>query len=148
MYNAFWDCRNFNVYAQTFPDSLHLADSGLFDSILTVVFADLKSKILGWSEVVNAPKKWEVCMHRLQERLALVRILDNIGVPAYVTEVGHRYSKALEAPKQTSSSPMFRAWEYRLLMEVLVTTHKFTSPIATSCTFCLEHSPTSPPCVP
>jgi hypothetical protein len=130
MYNAYWDCRMFDVYTQTFPDSLHLADSGLFDSILFAMFADLRAKIFGWSGVANAATKWSVCMDRLQSRLTLVSILGNIGVPEYVTEVGHKYSKALEAGPNKSQTPMFRAWEYRLLMEVTCNSHLVLLPLS------------------
>ena len=110
MWNSFWAFRFFCVYTQTPPESLHLADLGLFQSILVTVFDDCKGKIFDWLD--NGDKQWDNAMNRLQHRLHACRFVGT-EVPPHVCKVGERFTKS-----DDKSTPLFKAWQFRLLMLV------------------------------
>ncbi len=114
MENAFWKFRLFDVYAQCFPDSLHMADTGVFEHILTHCLASIKQSFddaLGDDD----GKRWKEAMNRLQYRLQRTTLVQNEGISNFVARVGHRVT-ALAGQK--SKVPLFKASEFRRLMLV------------------------------
>lgn len=111
--NAFWEFRGFCVYTQTLPDSLHLADVGLFAGILFAIFKNCREYIFDWLD--NAEKRWETAMERLEFRLKHCTFIGTEKLPDAVCQVGMRITKSQNT---TKSSPLFKASEFRRLMLV------------------------------
>lgn len=105
----------FCVYAQTVPDSLHLADTGLWQAIIVAVLEDCKKRLFEAIYPAGSirDKKWEAAMDRLQIRLSRWTHLENHRLASWVTKVGSKIDRASE-----TSSPIFSAGEYRQLMLV------------------------------
>ncbi len=115
--NAFWNFRFFCPYTQTLPDSLHLADLGVFQSILFAVFDDFKAKVFHYLD--DAENRRLAVADRLGGSLRIAKLLDQEGVKTFVSNVAHRFANV---NKNDLKAPLFKAWEYRRLMLVLVTT--------------------------
>lgn len=115
MRNAFWRFRNFCVYAQTVPDSLHLADIGIWQAIIVVVLADCKARLFNQVYLDHAvcDRKWEAALDRLRVRLSRWTYLENRRLASWVAKVGEKIWKVSEV-----SRPLFNAAEYRQLMLV------------------------------
>jgi hypothetical protein len=111
--NAFWNFRFFCPYTQTLPDSLHLADLGVFQSILFAVFDDFKAKVFHYLD--DAENRRLAVADRLGGRLRIAKLLDQEGVKTFVSNVAHRFANV---NKNDLKAPLFKAWEYRRLMLV------------------------------
>ena len=110
MWNSFWEMRGFCVYTQTLPDSLHLSDLGLYQAILVAIWADCKENLFDW--LPDGAARWTNAMHRLEQRLNSCRLVGT-ELPPTVCQVGDKFEKAHD-----TSIPLFKAWEFRLLMLV------------------------------
>lgn len=114
--NAFWDCRFFCPYCFSMPESLHLADLGMFPHLLFAIFKDIQVRAKVFQYVEDAESKWSEAMDRLSARLQGCALLSNQGVGGkYVCDIGH---KITEAQEYDDSSPILKAWEFRRLMMV------------------------------
>jgi hypothetical protein len=111
--NAFWSFRFFCPYTQTLPDSLHMADLGVFQSILFAIFEDIEVKALQYLD--NAEARRNLVGDRLAGRLRIEKLLDQEGVKQFVSNVAHRFASV---KKNELKAPLFKAWEYRRLMLV------------------------------
>ena len=78
MRNAFWKFRSFCIYSQCPPDSLHLADSGIFPQILFAIVTDFKAKILPFFD--NPKDAWEKCLKRIEHRSPLAVYLHDVPI--------------------------------------------------------------------
>ena len=116
VYNAFWDFPHFDPYAQIVPDSLHLADTGLYQSCLMHIFKTIKEDLFQW--IPNADKKWEKSMRRLSIRLQACNLMDNSTVKEWVAGIGTVAQKA-GAKASRKQKALLKASEFRLLMLVL-----------------------------
>lgn len=103
------------MYAQTVPDSLHLSDTGIWQAILVIIFADCKAKLFdaAFPEETVRERKWTAALERLQIRLSRWTSIDNHRLASWVTRVGQKIYRASEV-----SRPLFTAGEYRELMLV------------------------------
>lgn len=115
MRNAFWKFRNFCVYAQTWPDSLHLADIGIWQAMISTVLADCREKLFNAVYVDPAvrERKWGEALDRLRERLSRWTYLENKRLASWVTKVGEKIWRVAEVNR-----PLFSAAEYRQMMLV------------------------------
>ena len=127
--NAFWECRFFCPYCFSMPESLHLADLGMFPHILFAIFKDIRAKVFQYVE--DEESRWNEAMDRLSARLEGCTLLSNLGVGGkYVCDIGH---KITEAQEYDDSSPILKAWEFRLLMLVCGTPCAMLIKCFTSC---------------
>ena len=92
----------------------HMADTGLFEHIISHMFAVTKEEI--YDVIDDGEKKWTAAMERLKFRLlkAGSATIDNEGINAFVAAVGHR----AVAAASDNSTPMYKASEFRRLMLV------------------------------
>lgn len=111
MRNAFWDFREFCVYTQTLPDSLHMADVGVFSNLLFAILGYCRERIHGHLEASDADARWNRAMNRLEDRLRECTFINNEKVPPYVCKVGQKITLS-----EDESSPLFKASEFRQLM--------------------------------
>jgi hypothetical protein len=109
----------FDVYAQIVPDSLHCADTGLFQSILITIFHSLKTTFYTASNFggeKEAEKLWDAMLLRLKVRLSRWTNVGNTTIGKFVSIVGYKVSDAVASAE--GSNALFKASDYRLLMLV------------------------------
>ena len=113
--NAFWDFRLFDVYTQCFPDSLHMADSGIFEHILIHVLDHTRSEIYSKFGDAEANDRWTEAMDRLEVNLLRTKLVSNEPIGDFIARVGHKVTARVD-----TSTPMFKASEFRRLMLVFL----------------------------
>ncbi len=96
------------------PESLHVADLGIFPAILFAIFQQWDKEVFQWLD--DPVAAWSETNDLLAAKLGAVRLLNNEGVGgSYVCNIGH---KIREAQEQDDSVPILKAWEFRRLMHV------------------------------
>jgi len=116
MTNAFWRFRLFDVYAQTVPDSLHCADTGLFQTLLITILTSMRTAMFQ-KYFEDADKRWKKAMHRLKVRLQQWSGIDSADrISNYLSNVGIKITEASES--EEGFHPLFKASDFRQLMLV------------------------------
>ena len=128
MRNAFWDFRMFDVYTQCFPDSLHMADTGVFEHILLHVFDNTRSEI--YSCLEDGEERWKAAMDHLELNLLRTTLVSNEPISNFVARVGHRITERID-----NSTLMYKASEFRRLMMVVTP----PPPFFVCTVYCIPH---------
>ena len=114
--NAFWRFRQFDVYTQTVPDSLHCADTGLYQTILIAIFRSIRTEL--FDQLENADRRWLKAMQRLKVRLTRWTGIDTAAIGKWVSSVGFKINDAMNSDE--GSHALFKASDFRALMLVTV----------------------------
>ena len=110
----------FDVYAQTVPDSLHCADTGLFQTLLMTILETMRKEM--FEEYLDDwERRWAIAMHRLKIRLQRWTGIDTARIGKVLSNVGQKVSEA--ANSEEGSHALFKASEFRLLIQVRLFYH-------------------------
>lgn len=114
--NAWWDAFLYDVYCQTLPEPLHLADLGLFPAILEAIRKDFDNRVLSFLPEKEREKAVEAIEARMNSRLQGCLLLGGktVGGEAAL----NIWAKLRTAFIQKQSSPVLKAWQFRRLMLV------------------------------
>jgi hypothetical protein len=122
--NAFWKFRLFCVYSQTVPDSLHLSDIGLFQTMLVSCLATCKETVFENLPEQDRQKLWTQAMDRLQWRLRSWAHVEGVRISNAAASIGHRIADA-----EDDSMPLLKASDFRTLMLVSSYWYSFDWPV-------------------
>ena len=114
LHNAFWRFRLFDVYAQTVPDSLHCADTGLYQTILIALFRSIRTEL--FDHLDKADIRWLKAMQRLKVRLSRWTAIDTATIGKWLSNVGFKITDTMNSDE--GSHALFKGSDFRALMLV------------------------------